>query len=548
MAKKKQFESIYSGYVYEKPVTYWTSTEEVKKRLAKVDLTQTGDIQAGGLPIISNGKTSYVDASDGHTAIIATSGMKKSICCFMPLICTLAQSCKDKPENMIITDPKGELFQRTSGYLKSRDYHVLCLDFRTMDKDCFNILDHPASVYRSGDKNRGMSLLSDIVNTLAEPQRQNCKDKFWPDSAAAWSQATGDIMLDAYRREHINVLNWSNFNTRKSASLLESVLLPKMPNNTTKEAIEQCCSSAENTFRSILITASSFLSIFNQNPKLAAMLSQSTFTLEDLLAPKVALFLVTDDTTSTADPILGIIISQIQTFLVDVAFRSGNGKLPCRLNFILDEFASLPLVNFDKALATHRSRGIRYFLCCQNFSMLEKRYGKPEILLSNCASILYLGSTELTLLTELEAKLGKTTITPDGAERPLCSRAELMTLEKTWTHKEAIYINLQENIRYCTKLPAIEAYDMGDEPVLTYSKKPPAVQVYTVSQFVSDITEEKIRAPFAEKPKRKTTSKEKRNKKNSAHPSNSGGSSDISLEEEIAKRFELLFGPLDDDD
>lgn len=545
MARKKQFESIYSGYVYKKPVTYWSPAEDVKSRLTKVNLTQPKGIQAGGLPIISDGKTAYIDADDGHTAIIATSGMMKSICGFMPLIRTLAQS----DENMVITDPKGELYQRTSGYLKSRKYRVFCLDFRTMDKDCFNIMRYPAEVYRSGETDKGLSLLSDIVNALAEPQRQKCKDIFWPDCAALWLNGTGGIMLDAYPKiEQVNIQNWSNFNVRKSASIVEDRLLPRMPDNITKAQLEQCCSSAENTFRSILITATSFLSMFNQNPRLAAMLSHTTFTLEDLVKPKTALYLVTDDTTSTADPILGMIISQIQTFLVDKAFHSNNGKLPCRVNFILDEFASLPIPNMDKALATHRSRNIRYYLCVQSLSLLEKRYDKPELLLSNCASMLYLGSTELPLLTELEAKLGKTNITPDDSEKPLCSRAELMTLEKAWTHKEAIYINLQENIRYCTKLPSIEAYDIGDEPMLTYSKKPPTVHIYTVSQFVSDVIEEKIHAPFAVKPKRKPASKEKRSKKNPVQSSSTGGTLDTSLEEELAKKFDLLFGPLDDDD
>lgn len=35
MAKKKQYEAAYAGYVYEKPTTHWTSTEEVKKDLQK---------------------------------------------------------------------------------------------------------------------------------------------------------------------------------------------------------------------------------------------------------------------------------------------------------------------------------------------------------------------------------------------------------------------------------------------------------------------------------------------------------------------------------
>lgn len=538
MARKKQFESTYAGYVYEKPVTHWTSTEEVKCHLTEVDLTQAGDVPAGGMPIISDGGTAFVDSGDGHTAIIASSGMKKSICGFMPLIRVLAQG----QESMVLTDPKGELFQRTSGFLKSQGYTVYCLDFRTMDKDCFNILHYPATAYRNGDKNKGLSLLSDIVNTLAEPQRKNCKDIFWPDSATLWLNGTGALMLDAYPKlEQVNIQNWSNFNVRRSASILEDRLLLRLPENTTKAALEQCFSSAENTFRSILITATSFLATFNQNPRLAAMLSHSTFTLDDLLKPKTALYLVTDDTTSTADVILGIIINQIQSFLVDKAFCNGNGKLETRINFVLDEFASIPISNMDKALATHRSRNIRYYLCIQSLALLKKRYDHPDALLSNCSSTLYLGSSELPLLAEMETKLGKTRITPDGSEKPLCSQAELMTLEKAWDHKEAIYMNLSEGIRYCTMLPSIEAYGLGDYPAPAYNSNPPAVQTYTVAEFVSDVLNEKIRAPFEKK--RKKTRKNSNHKKSKTQSSTDTEDIDAIL----AQKFDELFGPLDDD-
>lgn len=509
MERKKLYEAAYAGYVYEKPVTHWTSTEEVKKRLTRIDLTDWSSIKTGGMPIISDGQTAYIDDGDGHTALIACSGMKKTICGFMPLIAILAAA----NENMVITDPKGELYNREAGFLKEQGYNVLCLDFRTMDKDCFNILHHAAAVYRSGDKDKGLSLLSDIINLLAEDQRHYAKDPFWPDTGALWLNGTGAIMLDAYPKiEQVNILNWSDFNVRESASIVEEHLLSMMPDNTAKAALKQCLSSAENTFKSILITASSLLATFNQNPKLAAMLSHSTFTLEDLVKPKTALFLVVDDTTSTADLILGIIISQIQNFLIDNSYHNKNGKLDTRMNFVLDEFASIPIPNMDKALATHRSRNIRYYLCVQSLALLKERYDNPEKLLSNCASTLYLGSTELELLREIEAKLGTTCITPDGREKPLCSQSELMTLERTWNHKEAIYMNLAEGIRYCTMLSSIEAYKIGTHPIPLYRAKTPAIETYTVVEFVTDVVNKRIRAPFASVQKKKRVSLERLNK------------------------------------
>ena len=500
------------------------------------------ELEAGGIPIISDGQNVYIDAGDNHTVLLACSGMKKSICGFMPLIRILAAV----NENMVITDPKGELYNREAGFLKSQGYNVRCLDFRTMDKDCFNVLRYAATVYRSGDKGKGLSLLSDIINALAEDQRHRAKDPFWPDTGALWLNGTGAIMMDAYPKiEQVNVLNWSDFNVRGSASIVEDHLLSTMPDNTVKAALKQCLSSAENTFKSILITASSFLMMFNQNPKLAAMLSHSTFTLEDLIKPKTALFLVTDDTTSTADPILGMIISQIQSFLVDKAYHSKTGKLNVRMNFVLDEFASIPIPNMDKALATHRSRNIRYYLCVQSLALLKERYENPEKLLSNCASTLYLGSTEHELLRELEAKLGTTCITSDGKERPLCSQAELMTLERTWSRKEAIYMNLAEGIRYCTMLPSIEAYDIGNHAAPSYSVKPPEIETYTVAEFATDVVNERIRAPFTPLQKKKRVSREKSNKR--AHSSEEEASSEGDLEAELMRKFDELFGTCDDE-
>ncbi|MGN0685168.1 MAG: type IV secretory system conjugative DNA transfer family protein [Gemmiger sp.] len=545
MARKKQYEESYAGYIYEKPVTYWTSAEAVKRRLTKVDLANPAGICAGGMPVISDGKTAYIDAEDGHTAIIASSGMKKSICGFMPLIAVLGRA----GENMIVTDPKGELYQRTAGFLQSLGYTVYCLDFRSMDKDCFNILSYAASVYRSGDKDRGLSLLSDIINVLAEDQRKNSKDRFWPDTGALWLNGTGAIMLDAYPKlEQINILNWSDFNVRTSASILEEQLLSQMPDTTVKSALRQCCSAAENTFRSILITASSFFVIFNQNPKLASMLSSNTFTLADLVKPRTALFLVTDDTTSTADPILGIILNQIQTYLVDKAFHSKNGRIEPRMNFLLDEFASLPLPNMDKALATHRSRNIRYYLCAQSLALLKKRYDDPEILLSNCNSTLFLGSTELELLQQIGAKLGDTDITPDGSTRPLCSPAELMTLEKAWNYKEAIYMDLSRGIRYSTRLPSIEAYNLGSNPPPTYRKAPPAIQAYSVAEFAKDVIKNKIRAPFSPDSNEDTNTQKHTDKR--AHSfcnTPIANEPDDDMKKELRKRFTELFGPIDDE-
>lgn len=537
----KKYESAYARYVYKKPKTHWSSESEVKTKLVKVDLTAP-TIEAGGLPIISDGKTAYIDTGDSHTVFEAISGMKKSICCYMPLIYTLGKT----KEIIIATDPKGELYSRTSGYLKSNGFNVWCLDFRTLDKDGYNILEYPARVYRSGDKDRGLMLLSDLVNVFADKQKStgHC-DVFWPDTAATYKRGTGAIMFNSYPDlDTINISNWAEFNTERGVRLLKELIDNINSEDTALLNLRTVLAEPEKTLMSTLSTASSFLGPFIQNNKLARMLSHSTFSLDDLCNEKSALFIITDDTTTTCDTIVGVIISQIQSHLIDKAYKNRKGKLDTRVNFLLDEFTSYPINNMEDALATHRSRNIRYYLCVQSIAGLKRRYEHYEALLANCGNTIFMGSTEQALLERISEQCGKTQITPDGKERPLVSPAELMTLKKSWDSKEVIYMNLSESIKYCSSLPSIEAYELGDHPIPEYTIEHPRVKTYTIANLLHDIACDKAHIPFSEresepKPLKKITDK-------NMSQQNDELAEDI--QKELERKFDELFGPIDSDD
>ncbi len=491
----KKYESVYAGYIHETPVTHWSSEEEIKSKLLRVDLSDPNGIPAGGIPVISDGRIAYVDAGDSHTAINAISGMKKSICVYMPLIYILGKA----QESMVITDPKGELYDRTSGYLASQGYQVRCLDFRTLDKDGYNILEHPAKLYRAGERDKARMMISDLINVFAEKQRTSGKcDVFWPDTASMYSNGVAAIMMEAYPEiESINIKNLAEWTIYKNMDALRDFIGEIPSRNTAMINLRAVLTSAENTLRSILITASSFFSPFIQNDKLARMLCHSTFSLEDLCKEKTALYIITDDTTTTCDTIVGIIISQIQSYLVDKAYRNGDGKLKTRVNFLLDEFTSFPIPGIDVALATNRSRRIRYYVCCQSISAIKQRYDQRyEAILANCGNTMFLGSTEKEMLERISNQCGNTTITTDGKEKPLISPAELMTLRKSWDNKEGIFLCLSESLRYCVNLPSIEAYDIGKHPHPVPTAEHPPVKSYTIFNLLRDIEKGTAYIPF----------------------------------------------------
>ncbi len=539
----KKYEAAYAGYIHEEPKVSWSSEDEVKAKLTAIDFDKENT--AGGLPIISDGKKCYADTGDSHTVVAAISGMKKSICAFMPLIFTLGKC----GENMVITDPKGELFEKTAGYLKSEGYNVKALDFRNMDKDCYNVLDEPRRVYRDEDKDRGMMMLNDLVNILAEKLRSSGKcDPFWPDTASSYLSGTGIMMLDSYPEDAVNMSNWCEFNTENGVKMLKMFTKALNTKNSAMLNMETVLSEAEKTLMSTVSTASSFLTPFLQNDRLAGMLSCSTVTPADLIQPKTALYIITDDTSTTCDTIVGIIITQIQSHLVHRAYEN-KGKLDTRVNFVLDEFASFPIPNIAAALATHRSRNIRYYLCVQSIDGLRHRYDNYESLLSNCGNLLFLGSTENELLNRVSQQFGTTTVTPDGKEQPLASAAELMDMKKEWFYKEAIYLNLSEGIRYNTMLPSIELYDIGFFKPPEYNRKPTKIRYYNIEELVDDIDAGKAHLPFSEPVKPLPKKRGRRKKYEDIYRGEYYQSEELDeLRENLKARFEALFSDDSDSD
>lgn len=527
--------SICNGYMFEKPKTNWTSTVQVKQNLRHVDLTGSESIPASGLPIISDGKRAYIDDSDNHCAIFGASGFKKSTCCFLPLIGVIANA----NENMFVLDPKGELYSRTGEFLKAHGYRIIVLNFRDFNADGYNPLHMPARLWREfGETDKAAACVNEFASALAQRQENSQKaDPFWPDTAKAFIGGVVPMMFDTYNFiDDINIMSLANYFTDESAELLKSYISGYHIHNAATINMNTVLSEPDRTRMSTLSTCSSFIQPFLQNDKLCRMLSHSTFELDEMTKEKTALFVITDDTTTTCNSIIATLISQLQTVLVDKAFHSEGGKLKTRVNFILEEMCSLP-IDLTNALATQRSRGIRYYLCIQSIDALHSRYPHYEGMLANCATTLFLGSTEIDLLKRISERCGTTSRTRTGESRPLISVPELMTLKKSWNEKEAIYLNLSDSVRYCTTLPAIEQY----ESFCRYGKSEfpnvvhPPVKVYTFKDLMRDIRAGKAHEPFTAP--RRTIKKR--------------GSSDESgmsqLQEILEAKFDELFGTSEED-
>ena len=89
-----------------------------------------------------------------------------------------------------------------------------------------------------------------------------------------------------------------------------------------------------------------------------------------------------------------------------------GGRLPVHVRYLLDEFANIGQIpNFDKLIATIRSREISASIILQSQSQLKTIYkDAADTIVGNCDTTLFLGGKEKSTLKEISELLGKETI------------------------------------------------------------------------------------------------------------------------------------------
>ena len=115
--------------------------------------------------------------------------------------------------------------------------------------------------------------------------------------------------------------------------------------------------------------------------------------LDTLGDSKTALFVILSDTDSTFNFVAALMYSQLFNLLCDKADDFYGGRLPVHVRLILDEFANIGQIpNFDKLIATIRSREISASIILQSQSQLKTIYkDAADTIVGNCDSTLFLG-------------------------------------------------------------------------------------------------------------------------------------------------------------
>ncbi len=417
----------------EKGYSRWAKEKEMKREL-KMVLPGDETSKYGGIPLINNGKEIWVDDGEYHNLIIGSTGSGKTQMTVQPMVKCLAKS----NQSMIITDPKGEIYENNANELRERGYKIVLLNFRDPQKgNCWNPLSLPYSLYKSGNSDKANELLDDLaMNILYDEKSQNA-DPFWEKTSADYFAGLALALFDDAKEEEIN-LNTINLMTTvgeekfRNSTYMKQYFSYKDQASPAYVNVSSTLLAPSDTKGSILSVFKQKIKLFSSRENLSEMLSHSDFDMKDIGREKTAVFIVVQDEKKTYHSLVTIFIKQVYETLIDVAQESG-GKLPFRTNFILDEFANMPpLKDVTTMVTAARSRAIRFSFIIQNFAQLYQVYGKEngETIKGNCGNIVYLISSELAALEELSKMCGeeKSKEKDKTASTPLVTVSDLQRL------------------------------------------------------------------------------------------------------------------------
>lgn len=186
----------------------------------------------------------------------------------------------------------------------------------------------------------------------------------------------------------------------------------KNPDHIAVKYYKDYHSGSAKTLKSIQITLAARLEKFNLS-SLAALTATDELDLPSLGEKKVALFALIPDNDTSFNFLVSILYTQIFQQLFWLADHKYGGSLPVPVHFLMDEFANVSLPDdFDKILATMRSRNVSVTIILQNIAQLKALFEKQwESILGNCDEMLYLGGNETSTHKLIsESYLGKSTI------------------------------------------------------------------------------------------------------------------------------------------
>lgn len=324
----------------------------------------------------------------------------------------------------IITDPKGEILRDTGGMLEKFGYKIKVFNIKDMTHSCnYNPMAY-IDYYKRGSSFADKDIIK-LINTLMKNTSKDGKgasDPFWDNAERTLLLSIiSYLYYEAPKEEQnfgmvIELIRCAKVSEEDEnfESILDSLMQDLEKENPEHIAVKyygDFKQAAGKTAKSIIISALARLGIF-AIPQVVDLMCIDTIDIPKIGEEKTALYVIIPDSDDTFNCIVAMLYTQLFDILYDLADLKYQERLPLHVRCHLDEFANIGIIpNFEKLLATMRSREISANIIIQNISQLKTIYKDSwETIIGNCDTFLFLGGKEPSSKEFVTKMLGKATI------------------------------------------------------------------------------------------------------------------------------------------
>ena len=390
----------------------WGTSEDIKPYIDpafenNIILTQTERLTMNNRP--KDPKT----ARNKNVLIIGGSGSGKTRFWLKPNLMQCASVTY--PVSFVVTDPKGSIVVECGKLLLRKGYEIRILNTINFKKS----MHYNPFAYLHSEKDI-LKLVTTLIANTKGGNEKNSGD-FWTQAEALLYSA---LIAYIYYEAPIEEQNFSTLlalvnamETREDdedfqnpVDLMFEALEKEKPDCFAVRQYKKYKLAAGKTAKSILISCGARLAPFDIQ-ELRDLMAYDELALDTIGDRKTALFLIMSDTDTTFNFVLAMLQSQLLNLLCDKADDVYDGRLPVHVRLLLDEFANIGQIpNFDKLIATIRSREISAAIVLQSISQLKAIYkDAAEIISDNCDSTVFLSGRGKNA-KEIAEALGKETI------------------------------------------------------------------------------------------------------------------------------------------
>lgn len=428
--------------VYSNKGTYGTAGFMTKKEMKGV-LDLASDIRKNHGTILGelSGQVVCVPEKtrfNGNLAVYGASGSKKTraFCVNMILQCAARKS------SLIICDPKSELYEKTSEYLRNQGYTVKVFNLVTpAASDSWNCL----------SEIKGQELMAQLFcDVVIKNTGSERGDHFWDSAEMNLLKALVLYVEQSYppeKRSIGEVYQLLAMSSEKELNALFDVLPISHPAKAPYSIFKQ---SSESVRGGVIIGLGSRLQVF-QNRDIREITGHDEIDLELPGKELCAYYCITSDQDSTFDFLSSLFLSFVFIRLVRYADQEcPGGELPIPVHVLGEELCACGIIpDLSRKISVIRSRRISMSCVFQNLAGLQNRYpyNQWQEILGNCDITLFLGCTDALTAQFISDRTGEASIavtskakqlgtwrvsnyTPEYRETSGVGRRQLMTMDE----------------------------------------------------------------------------------------------------------------------